>query len=168
MLSNRLMLTRTERTEMFRTERLELSARSRRPRLTNGSANHRNGSRAALLREHNDTGPTEDPDDSIDPDDSGPRLSVTLKEPVDEIYALPAAQTEQTSGRDPHTLEQSTAPESPPIAPAETAGAPAPRDLLDPAVLRTMPPRVAAFMLREPPPWRQQERLLRLTIRVAG
>jgi hypothetical protein len=33
-------------------------------------------------------------------------------------------------------------------------------DLLDPVVLRTMPPRVAAFMLyepREPPPWRRQE-----------
>jgi len=33
-------------------------------------------------------------------------------------------------------------------------------DLLDPVVLRTMPPQVAAFMLyepREPPPWRQQE-----------
>jgi hypothetical protein len=32
----------------------------------------------------------QDPDDVIDPDDSGPRLSVTLKEPVAEIYALPA------------------------------------------------------------------------------
>jgi len=35
-------------------------------------------------------------------------------------------------------------------------------DLLDPAVLRTMPPRVAAFMLyepHEPPPWRRQETL---------
>jgi len=33
-------------------------------------------------------------------------------------------------------------------------------DLLDPAVLRTMPPRVAAFMLyepHEPPPWCYQE-----------
>jgi hypothetical protein len=33
-------------------------------------------------------------------------------------------------------------------------------DLLDPVALRTMPPRVAAFMLyepRDPPPWRYQE-----------
>jgi hypothetical protein len=36
-----------------------------------------------------------------DPDDSGPRLSVTLKEPVAEVYALPVAQAEQTSGRYP-------------------------------------------------------------------
>jgi hypothetical protein len=43
-----------------------------------------------LLREHNDTVPADDPDDSIDPDDAGPRLVVTLKEsPADEIYALP-------------------------------------------------------------------------------
>jgi len=36
------------------------------------------------------------------------------------------------------------------------------RQKLDPVVLRTMPPRVAAFMLyepREPPPWRRQETL---------
>ena len=84
---------------MFRAESLELLARSRRPRLTNGSANHRNSSKAALLRDHNDTAPAEDPDDRIDPDDSAPRLSITLKEPVGEIYALPAAQTVQTSGR---------------------------------------------------------------------
>ena len=35
-------------------------------------------------------------------------------------------------------------------------------DLRDPVVLRTMPPRVAAFVLyepREPPPWRRQETL---------
>ena len=104
--------------------------------------------------------PVDDPDDSIDPDDCGPRLSVTLKEPVGETYALPAAQTEQTSGRDPHTLEQSSAPQSPPRATAATVGAPPMPDLLDPVVLRTMPPQVAAFMLyepREPPPWRQQE-----------
>jgi hypothetical protein len=106
--------------------------------------------------------PADDPDDSIDPDDSGPRLSVPLKESsVDEIYALPAAQTEQISGCDPHTLEQSTAPQSPPGATAAAAGTPAMPDLLDPVVLRTMPPRVAAFMLyepREPPPWRQETR----------
>ena len=103
---------------------------------------------------------SEDPDDSIDPDDCGPRLSVTLKEPVGEIYALPTAQAEQTSGRDPPTLEQSTAPQSPPRATAAAAGTPAMPDLLDPVVLRTMPPRVAAFMLyepREPPPWRYRE-----------
>ena len=98
----------------------------------------------------------QDPDDVIDPDDSGPRLSVTLKEPVAEVYALPAAQAEQTSGRYPDTAEQSNAPGSPPIATAEVAGTPAVPDLLDPAVLRTMPPKVAAFMLYEPPdppPW---------------
>ena len=42
-------------------------------------------------------------------------------------------------------------------AKAKAEGTPAPPDLLDPAVLRTMPPRVAAFMLyepRTPPPWR--------------
>jgi hypothetical protein len=35
-------------------------------------------------------------------------------------------------------------------------------DLLDPVVLLSMPPRVAAFMLYEPPhslPWRRQETL---------
>jgi hypothetical protein len=42
--------------------------------------------------------PADDPDDVIDPNDSGPRLSVTLKDPVAEIYALPAAQAQQTSG----------------------------------------------------------------------
>jgi hypothetical protein len=44
---------------------------------------------------------------------------------------------------------------TPPKKPA--AGAPTLTDLLDPVVLRTMPPRVAAFMLYEPPeppPWR--------------
>ena len=80
----------------------------------------------------------QDPDDRIDPDDSGPRLSVTLKEPVGEISALPEPlEAEQTSGRGP----------------------PAKPDLLDPVVLRTMPPRVAAFMLYkppEPPPCRRQ------------
>jgi len=35
-----------------------------------------------------------DPDVLIDSDDSGPRLSVRLKESVGEIYALPAAQAE--------------------------------------------------------------------------
>ena len=147
---------------MFRAESLELLARSRRPRLTNGSANHRNSSKAALLRDHNDTAPAEDPDDRIDPDDSAPRLSITLKEPVGEIYALPAAQTVQTSGRLPDTGHQSKAPQSPPRAIAAAAGTPAMPDLLDPVVLRTMPPRVAAFMLyepREPPPWRRQESL---------
>jgi hypothetical protein len=136
---------------MFRAESLELLV-SRRPR--------------RLLSKHDRCSPPErlqdeDPDDSIDPDDCGPRLVVTLKEPVGEIYALPAAQTVQTSGRDPHTLEQSRAPQSPHIATAEAAGAPAQPDLLDPVVLRTMPPRVAAFMLYEPPqapPWRQETR----------
>ena len=104
-----------------------------------------------------------DPDDVIDPDDSRPRLSVTFNEqPVAEIYALPVAQTEQTPGRDPHTLEQSSAPQSPLGAAAQTAGTSPPPDLFDPVVLRAMPPRVAAFMLYEPrelPPWRRQETL---------
>jgi hypothetical protein len=97
----------------------------------------------------------QDSDDRVDPDDCGPRLSVTLKEPVGETYALPAAQAEQTNGRCPDTGDQSKGPQS-------AAGTPAPPDLLDPVVLRTMPPRVAAFMLyepREPPPWRRQETL---------
>ena len=40
-----------------------------------------------------------DSDDVIDPDDSGPRLSVSLKEPVGKTYPAtgPAAQAEQTS-----------------------------------------------------------------------
>ena len=105
---------------------------------------------------------SEDPDDSIDPDDSGPRLVVTLKEPVGEIYALPACQAEQTSGRCPDNGDQSKAPQSSLGASTATAGTPAPPDLLDPVVLRTMPPRVAAFMLyepREPPPWQRHETL---------
>ena len=36
----------------------------------------------------------QDSDDRVDPDDSGPRLSVTFNEqPAAEIYALPVAQT---------------------------------------------------------------------------
>ena len=54
------------------------------------------------------------------------------------------------------TGDQSTAPQSPPTPTAAAAGTPAPLDLLDPVVLRTMPPQVAAFMLYEPPPWRLQ------------
>jgi len=44
-----------------------------------------------------------DSDDVIDPDDSGPRLSVSLKVPVGKTYPAtgPAAQAEQTSGRFP-------------------------------------------------------------------
>ena len=93
----------------------------------------------------------QDPDDVIDLDDSGPRLSVALKESVAEIYALPVAQIEQTPGRDHHTLEQSSAPQPPPRAAAQAAGSPPTPDLLDPVVLSTMPPQVAAFMLYEPP-----------------
>ena len=138
----------------------EALARSRRrPRLPNRCVDLENGAIAPLLEEHNV--PAEDPDDSIDPDDAGPRLSVTSNEqPVAKIYALPVAQTGQTSGRDPHTLELSSAPQSPPRATAAAAGAPVRPDLLDPVVLRTMPPQVAAFMLYEPPeppPWRRQE-----------
>jgi len=108
----------------------------------------------AGLRAHNSE--KEDRDDTFQ-DDSAPRLSVTLKEPVADIYALPATQAVQTIGRYPHTTDQSRALHSSPIAPAATAGASAPPDLLDPVVLRTMPPQVAAFMLyepREPPQWR--------------
>jgi hypothetical protein len=76
---------------MFRTESLELLTRSRRPPLRDRTVNQEGGSRAPLLREHNESVPAEDPDDSIDPDERGPRLVVTLKEPVGEIYALPAA-----------------------------------------------------------------------------
>ena len=71
---------------MFRAESLELLAR-RRPRFPNRSANSQNGCRAPLLH---DAEPADDPDDVIDLDDLGPRLSVILKEsPVDDIY--PAA-----------------------------------------------------------------------------
>jgi len=83
---------------MFRAESLELLAR-RRPRFPNRSANSQNGCRAPLLH---DAEPADDPDDVIDLDDLGPRLSVTFNEqPVAEIHALPVAQTEQTPGRDP-------------------------------------------------------------------
>jgi hypothetical protein len=90
----------------------------------------------------------DDPDDVIESDDSGPRLSVTLKESsVAEIYTLKAAQAEQTSGRYPDTTDQSKAPGSPPIATAKKASTLAPPDLLDPAVLGTMPAKV----MYEPP-----------------
>ena len=87
------------------TELREALARSRRRlRLRGGTVNQEGGTRAPLLQENSDTVPAEDPDDSIDPDDSGPRLSVTVKEScVDEIYALPAARAEQTNGRCPPT-----------------------------------------------------------------
>ena len=104
--------------------------------------------------------PFQDPNESIDPDDSGPRLSVSWEEPVGEIYALPATQPEQTSGRCSDTGDGLKVPQSPLGATAAAVGTPAPPDLLDPVVLRTMPPRVAAFMLYgppEPPPWRRQE-----------
>ena len=147
MLSNRLTRTSTERTEMFRAESLELLAR-RRPRLRDQSIDQEGGARAPLVQEKSRTVPADDPDDC------GPRLSVTFNEqPVAEIYALMAAQAEQTSGRS-DAGEQSTTPQSPPRATAGAAGASTPPDLLDPMVLRTMPPRVAAFMLYEPPRWR--------------
>ena len=100
--------------------------------------------------------PADDPDD----DDSAPRLSLTLKESsLDGICALPAAQAEQITGRSPHTLDQSKALKSAPKATAGTTDIPAPPDLLDPAVLRTMPAKVAASMMYEPPdrPWRYFE-----------
>jgi hypothetical protein len=148
---------------MFRAESLELLARSRRPRLRDRSIDQDGRQRCRPIVEN--TVLVDDPDDVIDPDDSGPRLSVTLKQSADatsdksygETCALPAAQPEQTSGRCPHTLKQSTALQSPLRATAATVGVPAMPDLLDPVVLRTMPPRVAAFMLyepREPQRWR--------------
>ena len=60
--------------------------------------------------------------------------------------------------RKPKSVPPGIAPRRPHCG-SETAGTPASPDLLDPAVLRTMPPRVAAFMLyepREPPPWREE------------
>jgi len=113
--------------------------------------------------DHQDNGnlcATDAATDQTMPDDSGPRLSVTLKQSaVDEIYALPAAQAEQITGRDPSTTDQSKAPQLPPKARARAAGIPALPDLLDPAVLRTMPAKVAAFMIYESPerpPWRAE------------
>jgi hypothetical protein len=51
----------------------EVLARSRRrPRFRDRSVDLENGARAPLLEEHNV--PADDPDDSIDPDDSGLRL----------------------------------------------------------------------------------------------
>jgi hypothetical protein len=101
--------------------------------------------------------PTHGPDDDPDPDDSAPRLVVTLGEPVGEIHALPEPLEPECC---PDTPQGSNAPGSPPGATAAAPGTPAPPDLLDPVVLATMPPRVAAFMLREPrepPRWRYRE-----------
>jgi hypothetical protein len=104
---------------------------------------------------------SDDPDDSIEPDDSGPRLSIRFEPNVDKSYVCPKPlETEQAGRCGPDTLEQSNAPQSPLAATAAARSVPNPPDLLDPAVLRTMPPRVAAFMLYEPPeppPWRRQE-----------
>jgi hypothetical protein len=96
---------------------------------------------------------SDDPDDSIEPDDSGPRLSIRVVEPnVDKSYVCPEPlETEQGGRCGPDALEQSNAPQSPLAASAAARSVPNPPDLLDPAVLRTMPPRVAAFMLYEPP-----------------
>jgi hypothetical protein len=61
----------------------------------------------ARNREEKDRDDTfQDPDDRVDPDDSGPRLSVTLKQSLnDETYALPATQTELTWVRSPYSGE---------------------------------------------------------------
>ena len=54
------------------TELCEALARSRRrPRLRGRTVNQEGGTRAPLLQENSDTVPAEDPDDSVDPDDSG-------------------------------------------------------------------------------------------------
>jgi hypothetical protein len=53
------------------TELQEALARSRRqPRLRSRSAQEQAGAGAPLLQKHNDTVPSDDPDDRIDPDDS--------------------------------------------------------------------------------------------------
>jgi hypothetical protein len=77
---------------MFRAESLEALARSRRPRVRDRSVDSHNGATEHSLQQHNDTVPADDPDDRVDPDDCGPRLSVTLKEQqtVEKIYILPA------------------------------------------------------------------------------
>ena len=56
---------------MFRAESLELLAR-RRPRLRDQSIDQEGGARAPLVQEKSRTVPADDPDDSIDPDDSAP------------------------------------------------------------------------------------------------
>jgi hypothetical protein len=94
-----------------------------------------------------------DPNDDPDPDDAGPQLVVTLKQPVAEIYPLPEPLEPECC---PDTPQGSNAPGSPPGAITAPAGAPAPPDLLDPVVLATMPPQVARFFLhqpRDPPTW---------------
>src|SRR5262249_34440003 len=95
----------------------------------------------------------DDPDDRVDPDDSGPRLSFTLKDDAEGVV---------TNIRNSRRVCYPELPPPPVGATAAAAGTPPPPDLLDPVVLRTMPPKVAAFMLyepREPPPWRRQETL---------
>src|SRR6516162_4980874 len=61
-----------EKTAMaLSTELQEALARSRRqPRLRSRSAQEQAGAGAPLLQKHNDTVPSDDPDDRIDPDDS--------------------------------------------------------------------------------------------------
>src|SRR5262249_356798 len=99
---------------------------------------------------------SEDPDDDPEPAIACPALSGRVADQnVEKISPLPADQAEQTSGCWPDTGDGSKGLQS-------TAGTPSPPDLLNPVVLHTMPPKVAAFMLhepREPPPWRRQETL---------
>jgi hypothetical protein len=111
------------------------------------------GAKAPLLREHNDTVPADDPDDVIDPDDSAPRLSVILDDDVGVYNNIQKLDSGPVSGLSIPPVDATV---------AAATGAPAMPDLLDPAVLRSMPPQVAAFMLYEPPdppPWRRQESL---------
>jgi hypothetical protein len=112
-----------------------------------------------VVTEEDHDDPLPEPDDRIDPDDCGPRLSVALKESC-ETCPSPVAPVAQASGRCPDTGDQSKRTTIDTGAPATVPGTSALPDLLDPAVLRTMPPKVAAFMLhtpREPPPWRYRE-----------
>ena len=138
---------------MFRAESLELLTRrrSRSPSREVNTDQEDNGNSRAIdpASDRHDTVPADDPDNVDDPDDCGPRLSVTLKD--DAVGVV----TNIRNGVPGHDREL---PPPPVGVTAATAGAPAQPDLIDPVVLRTMPPQVAAFMLyepRDPPPWRE-------------
>jgi hypothetical protein len=103
----------------------------------------------------------------VDPDDSGPRLVVSLKQPVSEIYALPEPpETEQTTGRYPDTGEGLGAPESPPVKLATVTGrdaGPLNCDPIEPGLalaISQMPAKLQRWMLAppvDPPRWRPHE-----------
>jgi hypothetical protein len=105
--------------------------------------------------------PGDDPDDVINPDDSGPQpIGIAEESDIEHICALPVVKVGQMSERGPGTSEGANAAQSASRATAGPADIPAPPALLDPAVVRTMPERVIAFMLyepRDPPAWRYRE-----------